>query len=64
MSDEQPNLDPQEVTEQPDYVRPDSDPAGDEITDPSHPDFVKPAEGVTRPGGVLRPEIDPDGGVE
>lgn len=46
--------DPQEVIEQPDYVRPDADPTPDEITDPSHDDYVAPAEGVTRPGGVIR----------
>jgi hypothetical protein len=36
--------DPQDVVESPDYVAPDADLTPDPITDPTHPDYVEPAE--------------------
>jgi hypothetical protein len=38
------DLDPQEITELPDYERPEEDPADDEVTDPSDPNYVVPGE--------------------
>lgn len=52
--DQTDDLDPQEVTEHPDYRAPEADPTDPEVTDPSDPNYVEPAQGVTRPGGIDR----------
>lgn len=54
MSQPDHDLDPQEIVEQPDYVAPANDLTDPEVTDPADPNFVAPAEGVTRPGGIAR----------
>lgn len=41
------DLDPMEALDQEEY----SDPSPEEITDPNHPDFIAPAEGIKPLGG-------------
>lgn len=53
LTDEQRELDPQEVIEQPDYVAPESDNVDGEVTDPDDPNFVEPVIGASKPRGLI-----------
>lgn len=53
MSEHEKDLDPQDVIEQPNYVRPDEDPTGPEVTDPNDPNYVEPAVGVSKPKEII-----------
>lgn len=47
-----PDLDPQDVVEQPDYL-PEADPTDAEVIDPDDPSFVEPAANAIRPTATI-----------